>query len=746
MGDPLLRAAATVERPNEAWYRQLVANLPHAVVFAVDEDLRLQLVEGSGRLDTGYGLGSIKGKLLSEVMPPGEFAELEPIYRAALRGHAAEFDRQAGDGRILRTRVRPMLDDADRIVGALVVAEDVTAERAVQDEREQAHAFSAAVLAAAPDLLIVADLPDGQSSWSSGDVGQLLGWPSEPTGGVPALADMVVEEDLIRLTQTNAAVALLPDGQTLTSRFRLKPADSRRWISRQSTPFRRSPDGRVQQILSVIRDITDVVEVERRMEHAALHDALTELPNRALLMDRLTSALARATRLGAQVPVLFLDLDGFKQVNDVHGHAAGDAVLIEMARRLSKTIRNSDTVARVGGDEFVVVLEPMPPLPPPAGHGDDAPDSTLPPHLRAVTAQVADRIRTELNRSISHEGRRYTVSVSIGVTYSTKDSGADDVLRDADAALYRAKQRGRNRVEVFDERHGADIGEQERVQEALRGSLRRRSPAPPTLSVAYQPVYDLAHRELVGFEALARLVDRDGLAINPEAFIPVAQDIGLVLVLGSRVLDDALDSLVQWRAGHPDGPPATIAVNLSAREVQHSGLPKAVHAALRRHRLPADALVLEVRESVLLAAGSSTLSQLTELREAGVGITIDNFGTGDTSLRYLATLPASCIKVDRSLTSSIPADDAVLTVVSAVSRIAVYLGIGCVVGGIESEEQLALLPPTVMGQGFLLGRPAPALRDAWSAVADSALPPAQREPDPADALVLPAYRVADAAG
>ena len=717
----LLRSPAMFDHAVEIRYRQLAANLPHTAVFVFDMDLRYVLAGGAGRDNVGYERSAMEGRRIPEVVPPAVWSEIGEHYVRALDGESAEFDHVSSvTGAVFHNRVGPLLDEHSHIIGGLVIAEDVTAERRLQDELREAQAFNTAVLVASPDVTVISSAATGRLTWASRSVLELLGWPpgDHVADEGPRLQELVVEQDRDAVAQLNAAVIQLPDGESITLRMRVRAPDGHRWLARQSTPFRRDADGTVLSYLSVVRDVTDVVEIERRMEHAALHDPLTGLPNRALLLDRMTSALARADRLGAEVAVLFCDLDGFKNVNDQHGHAAGDAVLAQVAARLENLIRKSDSVARVGGDEFVVILEPSPVNDGTTGApGDGSDNASNNPSVREVASMVADRIRAELCRPIDIDGLQHNISVSVGMTFAQPRSSAQDVLRDADSALYRAKERGKNRVEVFDKTLGADVLERRRVETVLRQALVPGRIGPPTLTVAYQPVYDLATNRLVGFEALARLTDAAGLAIPPDAFIPIAEETGMITPLGESVLDQALACLVGWRAEHPDDPSATMAVNLSARQAQHADMPRVVNNALARHRLqPAD-LILELTESVLLESGSSTLRQLTELRESGVGIAIDDFGTGYASLRYLATLPVSSVKVDRSFTATMASNRTSATIVHAILTLAGDLGLECVVEGLETREQIEALPAAVLGQGYLLGRPTAVPQDTWLAAA-----------------------------
>jgi len=275
--------------------------------------------------------------------------------------------------------------------------------------------------------------------------------------------------------------------------------------------------------------------------------------------------------------------------------------------------------------------------------------------------------------------------------------------------MYRAKQRGRNRVEVFDDALQAHADERRHISESLTEALDSHRLTPARLTVAYQPVFELVGPRLVGFEALARLTGRDGSTIPPDLFIPVAEETGMINALGGFVLEEALSALARWRTSGVDRDHVTMAVNFSARQAQHSYLPHLISAALTRHGLaPAD-LTIEVTESVLMESGSSTLRQLTELHDSGVKIALDDFGTGYASLKYLVTLPVDTVKVDKSFTAGILVDATSETIVRAVASLAAQLHVQCIVEGIETPDQLAALPAGVLGQGYLLGKPAACL-------------------------------------
>ena len=373
-----------------------------------------------------------------------------PIW-AAVAGEESSFDSvSAGTGRVFQVRARPLRDEADAIVGAMVLSEDVTAEREARAELDRARAFRDAVLTASPDIATVVDVDTGHLTWASRSLRSLIGIATagDPEGrpdgdstvdGAEDSSDLeVLVEDLDIVAAADRAAASLADGESLTTQYRVRGLDGEtRWLSRRTTPFRRGPSGEVLQVLSVLREVTDVVEAERALERAALQDPLTGLPNRMLLLDRIGSAIDRGARTGIAAVVLFCDLDGFKSVNDSGGHAAGDAVLVEVARRLRAILRSDYFIARVGGDEFVLVLD--------AQMDDPASDAD------GLAGTVAARIKAALASAIEFEGRQYEVSASIGMVVARRGATAQDVLRDADSAMYRAKQSGKDRIELFDD-------------------------------------------------------------------------------------------------------------------------------------------------------------------------------------------------------------------------------------------------------------------------------------------------------
>jgi diguanylate cyclase (GGDEF)-like protein len=416
----------------------------------------------------------------------------------------------------------------------------------------------------------------------------------------------------------------------------------------------------------------------------ALHDPLTKLPNRSLLLDRLGLALSRAGRLGSLVAVLFLDLDGFKAVNDSLGHAAGDELLIQVAERVRGCLRPADTVARLGGDEFGILLE-------------DASDTT-------GTHAVADRILDAVRAPMTIQGKELVTGASIGVVLGASDEGAGDLLRKADLAMYVAKAGGKDRHVTFEPAMHATALARLELEADLRRALDEG-----TLDVHYQPVCELPTGRLARMEALARWRHpRRGL-IPPAEFIPLAEDRGLIVPLGQWILRRACQQTPEWQTLHPGEPPLGVAVNLSAGQLR-PGLVQTVAEALAESGLAARCLTLEITESLLMDESAASLGYLTELKALGVRLAIDDFGTGYSSLGRLRSLPIDELKIDRSFVADIAPGAAGGPLVIAVTAMARALGLEVVAEGVETFEQLRFLLGRGCNavQGYLVGRPVPA--------------------------------------
>ncbi len=439
--------------------------------------------------------------------------------------------------------------------------------------------------------------------------------------------------------------------------------------------------GAARSLWGTARDMTAAHARTARLAHSAFHDPLTGLPNRALFLDRLSHSTARARRNPLhRFGVVFLDVDNFKVINDSLGHHAGDDLLGVVAQRLLATARPGDTVARIGGDEFTVLLDPV--------------DSM------ADAERVATRLRDAVQGDVEVRGHHAQLSVSVGIAFSNPDyADALDLLRDADTAMYHAKRAGPGLQRQFDRAMHESAMRRLKVESELRRGLDGDG-----FHVHYQPIVNLDHGNIEGFEALARLSSSAGAMISPLEFIPLAEAQGLIDRVLERVLDDAALRLRTWSRSHPT---VYVTVNVSARSVNPS-LVDRVRTRLQRFDIPAHRIKLELTESVMIGTTEPAAQALAALGELGIGLYIDDFGTGFSSLSYLHQFPAECIKLDRTFVMALEGDR-VPEIVETVVALSQRIGAVVVAEGIENAVQLKVLKGLGcrFGQGFLFTPPVP---------------------------------------
>ncbi len=439
--------------------------------------------------------------------------------------------------------------------------------------------------------------------------------------------------------------------------------------------------GQVTGAVIVFHDVTAARAMSLRMSHLAQHDCLTDLPNRLLLNDRLTRAIASARRNGNRLAVLFLDLDRFKDINDSLGHAIGDKLLQSVTERLVARVRSSDTVSRQGGDEFVVLLSEL-------EHPEDA----------AVCAKKMLTALTAPHRIAQHDVH---VTVSIGVsTYPEDGQDAETLVKSADTAMYQAKENGRNNYEFFRQEMNVRAVERQSLEGSLSRALERHE-----FVLHYQPKINLEKGAITGAEALIRWLHLDRGLIPPAQFVPIAEDTGLLLPIGRWVLHEACRQARAWLdAGLR---PVPVAVNISAVEFRDKGFLEGVRAILKDTRLEPRYLELELTESVLMQHADSAASVLQALKAMGVQLAVDDFGTGYSSLSYLRRFPIDTLKVDQSFVRQITADADDAIIASAVISMGKSLKLRVVAEGVETREQLAFLQGQRCdeGQGYYFSRP-----------------------------------------
>jgi diguanylate cyclase (GGDEF)-like protein/PAS domain S-box-containing protein len=435
----------------------------------------------------------------------------------------------------------------------------------------------------------------------------------------------------------------------------------------------------LKAVANVLAEAMERSHAEEQIRHQALHDALTGLPNRTLLLERLEHWLDRTRRSGGCGAVLFVDLDHFKLINDGLGHDVGDQLLLEVARRLPTAVRASDTVARVGGDEFIVFCEDI---------------------VNEIAAvELVERINGILRAPVWLKARERHVTASVGIAIAGAGDTPDALLRNADAAMYRAKERGRDRFELFDEGMRDRSLRWLETERELRLALERGE-----LHNLYQPIVSAAG--IIGFEALVRWQHPQRGVISPAEFIPVAEESGLIVPLGRQVLQSACREASRWPRGDTEHRPS-VSVNLSPRQVADAGLAGTVAAILTETGLEPSRLNLEITETVLLQDTDGALETLQELRALGVAIVLDDFGTGFSSLSYVKRFPIDMLKIDRSFVEGLARDPEDYAIVSAVISMGQALGVGVVAEGVETHEQAAQLRSLgcTLAQGFLFAKP-----------------------------------------
>jgi diguanylate cyclase (GGDEF)-like protein/PAS domain S-box-containing protein len=535
----------------------------------------------------------------------------------------------------------------------------------------------AALVERSTDIICIVD-EAGRITYHSPAAERLLGFESGTWLGTP-FPTIVHPDDQLGLTRSFEHLLRHPSSSA-TANVRIVTAKGE-WRHVEIAATNRLADPAVRGVVANVRDVTERVEAASKITWQAFHDPLTRLPNRALLNDRLAQVVERARRSRRRAALLFLDLDRFKLVNDSLGHEAGDQLLVEVARRLTSAVRSVDTVARLGGDEFVVLVE---------GEPDDA------------VLRLADRVARLVAEPIQLEQGTVNTSTSIGIAFASDAESAADLLRDADTALYRAKEKGRNRWHVFTESLRDAAVRRVEVDRGLRSAIEDER-----LVVHFQPIADLTTGEVAAMEALLRIQDELGNLELPGEYLDVADESGLVVDIGRVVLDRSCAAMVAWRRELGDRAPRRVAVNVAARELASAEFLPFVAQTLERHRLAPEHLAFEFGESTVIGADRETLRTVDRLRELGVHLAVDDFGTGYSSLAYLKRFPISAVKLDRTFVAGLGTDPSDAEIVRAVVSLGDALALDVVAEGIETTGQLQLLQELgcSYGQGFLLGPP-----------------------------------------
>lgn len=702
-GAPRARTPAVSLLPTAPHPTEEALRLSDAAIAAVSQgvvitDARQRIVSVNDAFVriSGYPREALLGRtcafLQGPLTDPATVARIDEALKADLpfSGEILNY-RRDGTAFWNDLSISPLFDTAGRVSHYIGVTRDVTDRRQTAQRLEDSHHLLQNLARHVPGVIYQYRLfPDGHTCFPFA------------SDGLWAIYEVTPES--VRQDSTSVSERLHPDDRAevhasieVSARtlqpwhhaYRvLLPIKGLRWLQGHAQPERLA-DGSVLWH-GYIADITDQKTAEAHTHRLAFFDALTGLPNRRMLIDRLAVALAAARREAGHGAVLYLDLDQFKHINDARGHATGDAVLVQVASRLGGLLRGADCVARLGGDEFVVVVTHL-------GHDPDI--------AARHAGAVADKLRRLLEQPFDIDGHSYTVGGSTGITlFPRPGQTVDDLLREADTAMYRAKAAGRHRTAFFEAGMQAEVEERLALEQALKTAIDHDA-----LDVHVQPQVDAAG-QVAGAELLLRWTHPTRGPVSPAAFIPVAEETGMIVALGDRVIRRACQALVALRrAGHG----LTLSVNVSPRQFRREQFVQGVREILADTGAPADGLIFEVTENLLIDNWQDTRARMCELVALGIRFSIDDFGTGYSSLAYLKKLPLYELKIDRSFVQDAPVDPSDAAIVESMLSVAAHLKLRVVAEGVETEAQADFLRARGCDglQGFLFARPEPL--DGW---------------------------------
>lgn len=643
-------------------------------ILATDTEGHITLMNPVAEALTGWSLADAHGRPVGEVFvienalsgAPAEVPVGRVIREGVVVGLANHTVLKARDGarHHIADSAAPIRDHDGGLQGVVLVFRDVSEEYRLREALANSELHFRTVVNSGQTLVWTA-APDMQCDYFNEPWLQFTGRTLEQELGDGWTAG-VHPDDLPRCLETYRAA--FAQRESFSMEYRLRHTSGEyRWIIDQGSP-RYDTQGNFIGYVGHCMDITDAKRAEAEIERLAYHDALTGLPNRLLLLDRLEQALAVARRNRRCGAVMFVDLDQFKRINDVHGHAVGDAVLREVAHRLSFYLRREDTVARLGGDEFVILLPDL------AAELDDA---------GTLAMSVAEKVRDALESPVTVEGREFVSSASLGITLFPKDSETvDDLMREADTAMYRAKESGRNTLAYFEPTMQAAISERYALEHALREAVREHH-----FELHLQSQLS-ADGRLVGAETLVRWRHPERGVIMPASFIPLAEESSLIIPIGEWVLRQACLLIARLDA---EGHSLRIAVNVSPRQFHQVDFAPRVRDILAATGADPTYLTLEITESLLVENASEAVARMTELAALGLRFAIDDFGTGYSSLAYLKRLPVSELKIDKSFVQDIPHDPNDVALVETILSMARHLHFEVVAEGVENAAQFDFL-------------------------------------------------------
>ena len=675
-----------VARDEIAMFRMLVHNAA-TITMLVSPSGHINSASGALTRMLGHDPELVENELLADLVLETDRPKLASAIQRALGGATASLPevvevhliRHDSDDVVPFELTLVNLVDDPTVGGLVVTAHDVS-ERAAKD-RELRNTLSLlqATLDSTADGILVVDT-DGNITGFNNRFAEMWRIPDHLLASRnDAEAIRYVLDQLISPEDFTAKIEELYTRPESESNDIIEFRDGR-VFERYSRP--QLVEGVVLGRVWSFRDVTERTRLEAELAHQAFHDALTGLANKALFRDRLNHAVARLETSGLQLAVLFLDVDNFKTVNDSLGHSRGDLLLGIVSETLVDCMRVSDTVARLGGDEFAVLIEDL----------ED----------HAEARQVAEKILAALRRPVSLGSKDVVATVSIGIRFGSPGCSSEELLRDADLAMYMAKENGKDRYEEFRDRMHTTVMERLELEADFRQGVMNED-----LVVHYQPIVDLDTKDIVGFEALVRWQHPTRGLLRPEAFLAFAEQAGFMGAVDCFVLTKACGQILRWQRQGLVADDASISVNLSARDMVEAGIDRAVRILLSESRFDPSNLIVEITESAMMNDIDAAVRELRSLKALGLRIAIDDFGTGYSSLAYLQRLPIDILKIDRSFVATLSEDDESVTLVNAIIRMAEALGHTTVAEGIERVAQDRVLRQLGchLGQGYLLGQP-----------------------------------------
>jgi diguanylate cyclase (GGDEF)-like protein/PAS domain S-box-containing protein len=671
-----------------AHYATIVGATSDAII-ALDLDGVVTTWNQGARSLYGYGEREAIGRPLADlIVPPSRFAEKAEALALVAAGEPVEREttRHRRDGTEVDVHVvlSPIKDLAGRTLGIVTIHRDITGRKLAERSLAQATKRFRVCFDDAPIGMMLTSLRPGSAGRvleTNDALSRMLGHTKQQLASLH-LDDICAVEDL-ELLQENVQALHAGGGADYRTELRLRHRDGRAvWVA---LSFQALTDdhGIPEYAISQASDVSDRRAAEEQLAFQALHDPLTGVANRRLLEDRLAQALARGNRDGRSLALLYLDLDKFKQVNDSLGHALGDMVLQTVTKRIAPVLRDTDTLARLGGDEFVILLEGL------SNPGEEE--------------AVAARIHAALHAPIDSPTGPIDITASIGVAVLQEGDDARTLLHNADSAMYRAKASGRGRSELFDKALASHAVDHLRIERELRAAC-----AEDRLVLYYQPIVEVSTGRVDSVEALLRYRTRGGRLVLPDEFIAHAERAGMLESIGQWIVPEAFQQLAEWRAaGHPD---LGVAVNVSTRQLGGDHLLRSVTEALDHHDLPADAVTLEVTESVVVDAVESAVGNLGRLKERGVHLAMDDFGTGYSSLTNLRRIDIDVVKIDRLFVANMQDEAESASIVTAILGLAKALDLDVVAEGVETAAQASALRQLGCEhlQGYFFGRAAAA--------------------------------------